>query len=118
MNLEKGVNLYNNSEFFEAHDWFENLWMNSKGEDKIFVQALVQISVATYHLVNNNLQGAISQFKKALHKLKEYPENFNKVNIKLLRLDINNIIIEIRLFYSQKSLNFEVQKLPFIELNT
>jgi hypothetical protein len=118
MNLDEGIKLFNESKYFEAHDWFEDLWMDLKGEDKIFIQALVQISVGSYHLVNNNLQGAISQYTKALIKLEKFPEKNEKINLLQLRIDINNIIKQITLFYSKKNLNFEVQKLPFIELIT
>ena len=118
MEITEGIKLFNDGSYFEAHDYFEEMWMDSNDKEKYFLQALVQVSVGTYHLVNNNLQGAVSQYTKTLTKLEKYPEIYNKINLLQLRKDINNIIKQITLFYSKKSLNFEVEKLPFIELNT
>jgi len=118
LNLDEGINHFNESEYFEAHDWFEEKWMDSKGEVQNFLQGLVQISVGSYHLTNKNYAGALSQFTKASEKLEKYPNTYKKINLLQLREDINNIIKQISLFYSKKSFNFEIVKIPFIKINT
>ncbi len=117
MNITEGIKLFNDSFYFEAHDWFEDLWMESVGDSKNFLQGLIQISVGMYHLENENINGALSQYSKALKKLDKYPDNYEKINLLQLKKDINYIIKQITLFYSKKNFNFRVEKLPFIELN-
>lgn len=68
--FEHGVQFYNRKKYFEAHEIFEFQWKKEFGNLKIFIQALIQISVAMNKLyVNINLKGAISQAKLALEKL-------------------------------------------------
>jgi hypothetical protein len=64
------INFYNRKKYFEAHEVFEFQWKKETGSQKIFIQALIQISVAMNKLfVNLNLKGAFSQTKLALEKL-------------------------------------------------
>ena len=70
--LDKGIEEFNTRFFFEAHDTWEELWRETAGPDKLFLQGLSQTTVALYHLRNGNLGGARSQFGKALAKLEQY----------------------------------------------
>lgn len=75
MNLEqlrRGIEEFNNRRFFEAHDTLEDLWRETSGHDKLFLQGLIQVSVGYYHLLNLNYKGAVSQFSKGLAKLSPY----------------------------------------------
>ena len=53
-----GLKLFNEQEFFEAHDELEELWSELFGEPKRFVQGLIQASVALFHFGNENFGGA------------------------------------------------------------
>ncbi len=118
MNITKGVKLFNDGSYFEAHDYFENMWAEESSEKRIFYQGLVQISVGTYHFCNKNLIGALSQYSKGLDKLKKFPDNYENISLRKLREEINGLIEQISVFISKKSFNLEVTKIPFIELNT
>ncbi|MBE3595296.1 MAG: DUF309 domain-containing protein [Candidatus Carbobacillus altaicus] len=50
------IRLFNEGEFYEAHDVLEELWME-EGHDK-FLQALIQLAVAYYHYDYGNVYGA------------------------------------------------------------
>jgi predicted metal-dependent hydrolase len=71
-----GVELFNTKQFFDCHDAFEELWMEERGERRLFLQALIQAAVGCYHLSNGNTTGAISQYQKALAKLEQYPASY------------------------------------------
>ncbi len=49
LNITEGIKLFNNSDFFAAHDFFEGLWMEAK-KDKLFYQGLIQVSVGCFSL--------------------------------------------------------------------
>ena len=70
--LKQGIDEFNRGHFFECHDTLEELWMETVGEDRLFLQGLIQISVGFYHLFNQNYKGATSQFTKGLEKLDRY----------------------------------------------
>ena len=52
--LREGVGLFNRGEFFECHEVLEAAWLESAGEEKIFLQGLIQVSVSFYHLRRGN----------------------------------------------------------------
>jgi predicted metal-dependent hydrolase len=68
----KGIAEFNRQYFFEAHDVWEELWMETTGDHRLFYQGLIQAAVGFYHLGNENYKGACSQFSKSLAKLEQY----------------------------------------------
>lgn len=63
-----GVLLFNRGDFFEAHEVWEDLWMETSGPEKQFYQGLIQAAVGLCHFCNGNLRGA----KKLFHSSREY----------------------------------------------
>jgi uncharacterized protein len=68
--LSKGLEFYNNGEYFEAHEIWEFQWKKEKGSLKLLLQAWIQIAVSLHKIKNKpNKVGAKSQAEKALTKL-------------------------------------------------
>jgi predicted metal-dependent hydrolase len=70
--FQRGINEFNRGCFFECHDTLEDLWHETRGIDRLFLQGLIQVSVGFYHLLNRNFKGATSQFTRGLNKLQKY----------------------------------------------
>lgn len=70
--FKRGIDEFNLGCFFECHDTLEDLWHETRGEDRLFLQGLIQISVGFYHFLNRNYKGAASQFTRGLDKLDHY----------------------------------------------
>ena len=68
----KGLEAYHNGHFFDAHEFWEDLWSDYYLEDKRFIQGLIQLSVSFVHLENGNLKGAKSLMRKCLEKFNDY----------------------------------------------
>lgn len=116
--IEEGIKLFNDGDYFEAHDYFEEMWMQAVGDCQELYKGLVQASVGSFHLITDNYNGALSQYTKCLDKLEKFPDNFQNIKLLQFRQDINYIIEQINVFYSKKNFNFKVTKIIFIELNT
>ena len=67
-----GVLFFNDGDYFEAHEVWEDLWMNAAGPERKFYQGLIQAAVALYHFCNGNLRGAI----KLYHSSHDYMKGF------------------------------------------
>lgn len=67
--FSRAVGEFNDGRFFECHDTLEALWVESSGDDKRFLQGLIQVSVGFYHFFNGNPSGALSQWRKGGEKL-------------------------------------------------
>jgi predicted metal-dependent hydrolase len=70
----EGLRLFNEEEFYECHDVLEELWAQTQGEEKKFLQGLIQASVALFHFGNENFGGA----KKLYHSSRKYLEPYGK----------------------------------------
>ena len=67
--FNKGIEAFNNREFYDAHEYWEELWLDYKLNDAQFIQGLIQLAVSYFHLFNQNLKGARSMLKKCLGKI-------------------------------------------------
>ena len=67
----KALTLFNNAEWYEAHDAFEELWHETSGPERRTLQGLLQVSVAQLHLERGNLKGATILYGEGLGRLKD-----------------------------------------------
>lgn len=70
----EGLRLFNEEEFFEAHDVWEELWADCQGTEKKFLQGLIQASVALFHFGNENFGGAKKLYLSSRKYLEPYGE--------------------------------------------
>ncbi|MDW8302469.1 MAG: DUF309 domain-containing protein, partial [Bacteroidia bacterium] len=68
----KGIQEFNNKDFFDAHDTFEAIWHDVRGKEKRCYQAIIQLAIGYYHLCFLNFKGAQSMLTKAVEKLADY----------------------------------------------
>jgi predicted metal-dependent hydrolase len=73
--FQRGVELFNRGDYFACHEVWEELWLRSTGDDKLFYQGLIQAAVAVLHAERGNLRGAVSTWRKARAKLDAMPTN-------------------------------------------
>ena len=69
----KGINYFNECEFFEAHEIWEELWADEQGPSRKFYQGLIQVAVCLHHFGNGNIRGA----KKLYHSSRQYLETYS-----------------------------------------
>jgi len=67
-----GILLFNRGDYFEAHEAWEALWMDTAGPDKPFYQGLIQAAVGLCHFCNGNVRGAV----KLYHSSRSYMGRF------------------------------------------
>ena len=111
-----GVNEFNKRNYYDSHEYFEDIWTNHILDDRLFIQALIQLSVAYFHISNDNRNGAIGLFKKSIKKLDTY------TNSSELILNINDVIESVHKSYEYvqaiENMNkFDWKLSPKLELN-
>ena len=77
----EGINLFNDKKFYDAHESWEELWSEHRLKDDVFIQGLIQLAVAFFHITNLNLKGSRNLFNKCLPKLKKFPINHRNINL-------------------------------------
>ena|SRR5438128_767935 len=68
----RGIELFNQQEFFESHEVLEDVWRPARGAERFFLQALIHFAVAFHHNEQGNPIGAELQLRKGLRKLAGY----------------------------------------------
>ena len=70
--FDKGLRSFNEHSFYDAHEFWEDLWSDYKIKDPKFIQALIQLSVGYFHITNLNINGARGLLNKCLPKFDLY----------------------------------------------
>jgi hypothetical protein len=74
--------------FFEAHEGWELLWKNSKGDDKLFLQGLIQLAAACVHIGRGNATPGRHLLALAKIKLDRFGDDEVGVDVRFLRKGI------------------------------
>jgi predicted metal-dependent hydrolase len=80
----KGIDEFNQQLFFECHETLEELWLEERGEDRKFYQAIIQIAAGYYKLQQGVPVGAQKLWRTGLEKLAPYEPAFYGVNVESL----------------------------------
>ncbi len=86
----RGIEEFNGGRYFECHDTLEALWVLTSGEERRFLQGLIQVSVGFYHFFNANHSGALSQWGKGTGKLREFAPAYAGIDIDALLRSISD----------------------------
>ena len=77
----RGISLFNNAEFFDAHEALEDVWRAAPPENKKFLQGVVQVAVAFHHHSTGNRVGMRGVLERAIKNLAEPPGNFGQIEL-------------------------------------
>jgi predicted metal-dependent hydrolase len=82
---QKGLEAFNTAQFYEAHEHWEEVWLETLNPDKMFLQGLIQVAAAFHHYSRQNLQGTRNLLYAGLVKLECFPEVHGGLKIAPLR---------------------------------
>lgn len=71
--LRLGAERFNAGQFFEAHEAWEEVWLDSSREFRHFYQGLIQVAAAFVHLQRNEYPGTVKLLHEGLRKIEAYP---------------------------------------------
>ena len=86
--FQHGIDLFNAGSFFDAHEVLEDVWRESQGPEKEFLQAIIQAAVGLHHHSTGNIIGARSLLSRASRKLADYPDEYYGVALEGLRVSL------------------------------
>jgi hypothetical protein len=82
--LREGIRLFNSGRFFECHEALEEAWLAASGEQKTFLQGLIQLAVAFHHLRRSNRHGASRLLAAGMEKLSGFAPESETVDVAAL----------------------------------
>ena len=77
----RGIRHFNAREFYDAHEVWEDVWRESHGLEKRFLQGLIQAAVAFHHHSTGNVAGARSLMERAHKNLAACPASFGEIGV-------------------------------------
>jgi len=80
--LKQAAILWHHRLFFEFHEILEGVWMEWPGPERPFLQGLIQLGVAFYHIQRNNYSGAMSMFRYGRAKVEPHAPHYCGVELK------------------------------------
>ena len=72
--LLEGVALFNQKEFWHAHESWEELWLEAGTDLHQYLQGLIQLAAAYHHVKRGTTRGAVRLFDAALKRLEAFPQ--------------------------------------------
>ena len=82
---QKGLEAFNSAHFYDAHEHWEEVWLETPNPDKMFLQGLIQVAAAFHHYSRANLLGTRNLLLAGLLKLDRFPEVHGGLEIEALR---------------------------------
>jgi uncharacterized protein len=111
-----GVRFFNEEDFFEAHEVWEDLWLNTAGPERRFYQGLIQAAVALYHFGNGNLRGAVKLYNSSLGYLDQFRPEYQGLDLEAFRTQMERCFAE-ALASPGKPVSLEDELIPRIALD-
>src|ERR1017187_2425136 len=69
----EGLEAFNSGQFYEAHEIWEEVWLETPNPEKMFLQGLIQVAAAFHHHSRSNCLGTKNLIQAALAKLERFP---------------------------------------------
>lgn len=79
--LQLGIDLYNAGHYWNAHEAWEEVWLESERGLRGFYQGLIQVSAAFVHVTRNRYPGGVKLLAEGIEKLEKYPASFMGVKL-------------------------------------
>lgn len=109
--LRQGIDYFNREFFFEAHDVFEELWMEARNQnDRDFFHGLVNLATGFYHFRMGNFKGMQSQLRKGMEKL-------SGTVARLRGIEVDKLLNEVRCYLVADEQREFAEPLPRIEFD-
>ena len=110
--LRKGTLLFNHHLFFEVHEVLEAQWVKETGQVKRFLQGLIQIAVAFYHVGNHNVRGALSLLQDGLEKISPHQPAFLDIELAEFVAELEACHVELQRLGSDGLAQFPAETVP------
>ena len=107
----RGLELFNQREFFECHEVIEDLWLKTSAEDtyRDLYKGVIQAAAAIYQLERGVLSGALGLYKTSIVYLEKYKPT-------ALGLNVGRLIEDMKLCFKMPEL--ESHLIPTLDYAT
>jgi len=81
------IRLFNEEDFFECHDLLEEIWAETRTDEKKFYQGLIQAAISLFHFGNENFGGARKLYDSSRKYLEPYLPEYMGIDLRKFMTD-------------------------------
>jgi uncharacterized protein len=93
--FQKGLDAFNSAHFYDAHEHWEEVWLETKNPEKMFLQGLIQVAAAFHHYSKANSLGCRNLLQAGLTKLEQFPQAHYGLAVEPLRISVRLWLVEL-----------------------
>ncbi len=112
--LSKGIELFNRREFYEAHEAWEEGWIDELSDARLLLQGLIQVAAGFYKLQCASPVGTVKLLKLGLAKLRPFAGNSLGVDLEPLLHEVERWHSRAEQLVAQKRADFDPSQFPRI----
>jgi uncharacterized protein len=86
--FRKGLEAFNSGRFYDAHELWEEVWLETLNPEKMFLQGLIQVAAAFHHYSRANRQGTQNLLHAGLAKIERFPHAHKGLEVERLRIAV------------------------------
>lgn len=91
----EGLRLFNEGQYWHAHEAWEEIWMEADGVERDFYQGLIQVAAACFQIRRANWSGAGKLLHSATANLLPAAPRFGSLDVALLLERVDRMIEEV-----------------------
>jgi uncharacterized protein len=93
--LARGIVLFDAHRFWEAHEAWEEAWLEEDGEVRVFLQGLIQVAAGYYKAtVQHQPAGCVKLLGSGLEKLRTLPDVFGGIAVRKLISAVERTLVD------------------------
>jgi predicted metal-dependent hydrolase len=93
VSLERGIELFNQGHYWEAHEAWEEAWMPDRhGPDSGFYKGLIQVAAGCLHYTRRNRRGSLNKWRSGAGYLRAYPAVYQGVALRPLIQSVEGML--------------------------
>lgn len=115
--LHQGQSLFNEGKFFEAHEIWEETWIDTEGDERHLLQGLIQVAAGFYKLQVGMPTGTYKLLEKGAGHLRAIPSDMYGVDLASLLENVDEWVKTTKAMIEEFRTNYEASELPKLTID-
>ncbi len=114
--LLRGIEQFNQREYFECHETLELIWNAEPGPIRTLYKGILQVGVGCYHLLRHNYHGATVKLRSGADYLEPFAPRCMSVEVGRLIADARRLHAELVALGPERFEEVDLALLPIVRL--
>jgi predicted metal-dependent hydrolase len=112
--LDLGIELYREGHYWNAHEAWEQVWLDAPNELRHFYQGLIQVTAAFVHVTRGEYPGSVPLLAAGIEKLEAYEPSREGVDVSRVVADARRALASLSELGERRIRDFDMALAPVI----